>query len=469
MIGRVIRAIATAPETRLIVIAILLRFASATTADVSFAALALLALRGRQQAIQALVLSWLFLMLNDAIAPEPPNGSIGRYAVLMAAALMLFVRRAPVRPSVRPVKVHTATFVLSGFLFYHSLLLSQMPDVSLLKALSWVLSLVVLMLCWQGLRPHERDRSEQFLFGLLVAILILSVPLLAVSAGRAVNGAGFQGILGHPQVYGISMAILGAWTALKVLSMPRAPLRLIAMAPVCCGFIVLSEARTALVAMLAGVLAAILSCGVLSGRRMREIMPGLRNRNVGALLLLGMIAVPIVVVAFEPLLLGFIDKRSGSGDFIEAYRASRGLLIDAMLQNIEKHFFTGIGFGIASAPEEMVIVRDPVLGLPISALVEKGALPFAVFEELGVFGFVVAVVWIGAVLAQCARAGVAPLGLALVFLLVNMGEATLFSPGGFGLIGLIFIAWGVTGGEAYGSRRRPMPVHARGLRVPPAA
>lgn len=467
MIAKIRMAFA-APETKLIAFAMLLRFASATTADISFAALALLALRGRLQAIQALALTWLFLMLNSALAPDPPNGAIGRYLVLLAAALMLFMRRAPRGAAPRPVRVHTATFVLSVFIFYHSLLFSQMPDVSLLKAASWTLLVAVLVLCWQGLRAHERERAEGFIFGLLVVIFVLSVPLLATSAGRAINGTGFQGILGHPQVYGIAMAMLGAWTALKVLSMPRAPAWLIAMVPACCVFILLSEARTALIAMMAGVLAAVLSCLALSGRRMRDIMPGLRNRNVGGLMLLGIVALPILAVMFEPILLSFIDKRSGSGDFITAYRASRGLLIDAMLQNIEKHFFTGIGFGIASSPEEMMVIRDPVLGLPISALVEKGALPFAVFEELGVFGFLIATIWVVAVLAHCARGGVAPLGLTLVFLLANMGEATLFSPGGFGLIGLIFVAWGVTGGEVYTTRRRPASYPASSVRMPPA-
>ena len=86
-----LRQIASATETKLVLVAMVLRFASGPTADLSFVVLALIALRGRLGAIHAIAMSWLFLMLNSAIAPSPAYGSICRYLVLLAAALMLFV------------------------------------------------------------------------------------------------------------------------------------------------------------------------------------------------------------------------------------------------------------------------------------------------------------------------------------------------------------------------------------------
>jgi hypothetical protein len=379
--------------------------------------------------------------------------SIGRYLVLLAACWMLLVQ-GRTDAAYRLGAVNAATSVLIVFIFYHSLLFSAMVDVSLLKALSWVMALVVLMQCWQGLRPEERQRTEDFLYVLLTTILVLSIPMLAMAQGRAVNNTGFQGILCHPQTFGITVAMLGAWTALKVLAVPKASLAQMAIVPVCCGFIVLSEARTALFAMLAGVLASVLSSRFLSGRHLLDIMPALRSPWLAVGMFFGLIMAPIISVALEPVIMGFIAKRSDAGDLIEAYRTSRGLQIETMLHNIENNFFTGIGFGIGSVPQKMEITRDPILGLPISALVEKGVLPLAVFEELGIFGFALVLVWVRAVLVQSAQNGIAPLGLTVVFLLTNMGEATLFSPGGFGLIGLIFIAWAVTPRQAHPARAR---------------
>jgi hypothetical protein len=454
------RAIAATPETKFVLVALVLRFASSTTADLSFGMLALLAMRGRSGAIHAIAMSWLFLMLSPAVAPQAAHGSIGRYLVLLAAAVMLVVQGSSRRASRRPRAVNTATLTLSVFIFYHSLFFSLIVDVSLLKGVSWLLAIVVLMRCWQDLSPVERARSENFLYVLLAAILVLSIPMLAIPQGRATNGTGFQGLLSHPQTFGVSIAMLGAWAALKVLAAPRATVAQITMVPVCCGIIVLSEARTALIAVLAGVVAAGFSSRFLSGRRLLEIMPGLRSPQFAIMMFFGLGAAPIILVALGPTIMAFISKRTDAGDLIEAYQASRGGLIEMMLRNIESNFFTGIGFGIGSVPEQMEIIRDPILGLPVSALVEKGALPFAVFEELGVFGFGLVTVWIGAVLVQCARNGIAPLGLTLVFLLVNMGEATLFSPGGFGLIGLVLITWGLTGGQVRTANAR-IPMSTR--------
>ncbi len=71
---------------------------------------------------------------------------------------------------------------------------------------------------------------------------------------------------------------------------------------------------------------------------------------------------------------------------LEAYDLSRGSLIDEMWQNITEHPLAGIGFGIGSDPSEMEIERDPVFRLPIGAPIEKGVLPIAVVEELGIIG-----------------------------------------------------------------------------------
>jgi hypothetical protein len=116
-----------------------------------------------------------------------------------------------------------------------------------------------------------------------------------------------------------------------------------------------------------------------------------------------------------------------------------------MWTNIERKPLEGLGFGIASIPELMVVQRDPVLGLPTSAIIEKGVMPVAVLEELGAIGVLLVAAWLWIVLRRCARRGVAPLAVFLVVLFLNMGEATLFSVGGAGLLSMILIAWAATG------------------------
>ena len=147
---------------------------------------------------------------------------------------------------------------------------------------------------------------------------------------------------------------------------------------------------------------------------------------------------------FSQKLDAYISK-SGRADvtsIAEAYALSRGPKIEDMWVNIQDKPFLGIGFGIASKPEQMQVVRDPLLGLPIGASIEKGVLPLAVLEELGVLGFLLVALGLWNLIRRAARrGGFTSLTVFFVALLINMGESVLFSPGGMGLLVLIMIGW----------------------------
>lgn len=429
-----------------IAVAIASRVATETSASASFVLLALWALMGRKQAVQALALSWLFTILSSGIVPQASLGSVGRYAVTLSATLSIFLRSG-----ILLGRLHVSPMVASicslGVLFiFHSVFISPMPDVSVLKAVSWTLVLATLMSAWQGLTPEERDGLVNQLFGGLVIILLLSLPLLLLPLGYLRNGSGFQGILNHPQVFGPTMALLGAWAGSQLFAQKRPSWPAISLVGAALVLVVLSEARTAGLAMVLGIVLAVVSAPVLSGEPMRVVMPGLRSKRVW-----GVLGVALFVgVGFAPRLSGmvenFITKSGRAGEVqsvLEAYERSRGGLIDEMWANVKEHPFTGIGFGIGSNPLEMQIERDPVFGLPFSASIEKGVLPIAILEELGIMAFVVAL-WFWTLVRRAARGGVTPLAVTTTALLLNMGENTFFSPGGMGLLSLVLVCWAAT-------------------------
>jgi hypothetical protein len=214
---------------------------------------------------------------------------------------------------------------------------------------------------------------------------------------------------------------------------------------VCLVLVILSQSRTAGIALVLGLGGAIVLAPALAGRSIRSMLPGLRSKRLLWIFLAGAIALIPVLPQLGGLVKDFIGKsgRAGVTTLAEAYDDSRGTLIDRMLENIAAKPFQGIGFGIASHPGSMDIERDPVLGLPISASVEKGVMPLAVLEEVGVIGFVLVALWVGVLLRRSAIRGVAPLAVCTVALLMNLGEATLFSAGGLGLLTLILVSWAV--------------------------
>lgn len=190
----------------------------------------------------------------------------------------------------------------------------------------------------------------------------------------------------------------------------------------------------------------------LAGLPIRLALPGLRSRRTFFVISLAMVGVVIAGAKLESVATNFIAKRNRSNatTLLTAYEDSRGFKIDEMWANITAKPLQGIGFGIASEPLMMEIERDPILDLPVSAAVEKGVMPVAVLEEVGLAGFVAVVLWVFMLMRRSARGGLAPVTVGLTALLMNMGEATLFSPGGMGLLSLILIGWAFASSQARG-------------------
>jgi hypothetical protein len=434
--------------------ALAMRIASGPTANLSYLVIAAYALLGRAQAIQALALSWLFTMLSVGVAPPATGASIGRYLVIAAAALSLLLRIKPGKGSSAVNPPVFFTMALGALLIIHSLYFSPMVDVSILKALSWTAVVATLLSAWSGLNDDARTRLESQLFGGLIVLVLASLPLAFTATGYLRNGTGFQGVLSHPQAFGPVVAFLGGWLAGRLLGSARPRWRDAVLLGLCLVLVVMSEARTAGLALVLGVVTAVLVSSSLSGIPVRQLLPGLASRRLHALALIVAMGLVLAAPVLNERLGSYFSKRSDSTNLLEAAEASRGGLVEGMMTNIEKHPLTGIGFGIASDPSTMQVDRDPLLGLPTGAAIEKGVLPFAVTEELGIPGALLVLAWMWMLVRRGARSGVVTLSILAIVLLTNFGESTLFSPGGVGLLPLVLLTWAVTGKHHY-LRRRP--------------
>lgn len=244
-----------AERSATVITALALRLAAPSTAGLSYLVVAAYSLLGRAQVIQSLALSWFLSMINPGLAPEAQWASVGRYVVLAAAAASVMARSL-FFVSGQGVPVHRAvlsTTLLGLIIVLHSLLFSPLPDVSVLKAASWTLVVATLLSAWSSLSDVEQQGVESRLFGGLVVIMISSLPFLVSSVGYLRNGTGFQGVLSHPQAFGPTMALLGAWAASSVLAARRPAWSLVGIFAACVVLVVLSEARTAGLALVLGV------------------------------------------------------------------------------------------------------------------------------------------------------------------------------------------------------------------------
>lgn len=423
------------PQNLFLALVLGVRLLWPSASDICYLAIAAYALFGYSHAIKALSASWLLTMINPALSVEIGSSAAGRYLVIVSAFLSVMVRLCSKGNAWKISRLSAITWLVGILIVGHSAFLSEMPDVSVLKITSWMLVVSAMLSAWRALSLEQRDLLFFDLQNGLTVVMLASIPLIFFPAvGFAINQTGFQGLLNHPQAFGPTIALLGALVGGRMLA-ARVPSWIdILQFSLCLILIMLSESRTAGLAMILGLFAAIILIPWFSGSSAKKLMPGLRSGKV--LLLLGAFIIGSVFYATS--LSDYLFKRSGSIDFASAAQESRGALVEDMMANIEARPFSGIGFGIASQPAEMKVERDSYFGLPVSALVEKGVMPIAIVEELGIFGALIVVFWILLFLRQSALNGLGSFAVIVTLLLVNLGESMLFSTGGMGLLLLIF-------------------------------
>lgn len=405
--------------------------------------LAVWAWTGPRRAIEALTLSWLVSFLNPGIYELSAAGGLLRWVVLASAAAGVGLAVA-----IRGRRVPRTLLWFVGFATVVGLMaagLSYAPAVSLLKLISFFLAVGTILV---GFHTSEvgSEYWRRWFLTLFGSVVLAGLPLVVRDVGFFRNQRGFQGVLSHPQSYGIFIGAMLPWVLFLKLEGRRGRWlwALIAIASVS---LVLTRARTGMLAALGGTG----SVALWSLWRRADTRGAAWRRAVRLSPLAALVLVAIFVQRdrIRTAVLELALKGQMEQDLNGAFSASRGALVARSWGNFLARPVTGIGFGLASEPTAMKVQR--VGGLPIGASVEKGFAPTAALEELGLVGFTLLLVFLVSWMAPMMRRGVptAPLALALGALLVNVGESVLFAGGGMGLlIWLLLGAARVTAQEA---------------------
>ncbi|EEX51190.1 hypothetical protein HMPREF0621_0380 [Pasteurella dagmatis ATCC 43325] len=415
-----------------------LRISSTTGADISFLALALFALYGGKCLIFAYLLSWLFTLFNPVIGPE------GNYASLLRYIIILFGFTHVTLYILWNKKIHIQKYFIWFFLlnisiFIHSIIVSYEVAISILKLLSWAISTFTLLSTWIFMNQEAKEQTYSLLISLLKIVMLTSLPFLLIpEIGFAKNGTGFQGLLNHPQAFGPTMALLGTIMIGEILSSRKLNISTLLWFIACVVMIILSEARTAGLALFLALTISIILRPIFTGQNFFDANPIFKNKYF----FLWLFAVIAIIGATYPLYIdsleGYIFKRTHSSTLVDLADASRGALVQDMIRNISEHPLLGIGFGVASDPNHLDVVRDPIFNLPISAVIEKGVLPVAIIEELGFVIGTFVFCWFLYSFRQAAKSDVQKLAIALCVFCLNLGENMFFSVGGMGMLMLIF-------------------------------
>ncbi len=441
----------------MVLVAMALRFAPAPFNVSSFVLLALVAASGPRGVIIAFAGTWFVGGANPGFAEETPLGNAARY-IVFASAIFGAAFRSLRSEARAKIGLQTAFLAILGVgLIVHSFIFSLFPSISLLKAVLWVAVSLTLLSSASRLDEGARNKLHLFFLAFFAAVLLLSLLSWPLPESRLLNGTGLQGLINHPQVFGVFCAIAGAYYFGAAVSVERPPWLLLLGTLLCLVGVIASESRTGGMALIGACAAIVAIAALKSAGEFRASLPGLTSGRMAFLGVLAAIAMLYNANVFQTVAGGFIDKRSGVTGVGQAFEVSRGDLLADMRENISERPIQGIGLGVASDVHLMVAELDQVTGLAVSAPVEKGVMWIAIFEELGMVLGGIFLIWVVWGVHRATIGGAAVGAASIAYFLTNFGEATFFSPGAFGLFGLVFFFLGCHAGH-----QAPIPVAASG-------
>jgi hypothetical protein len=399
----------------------------------------LLSIMGPMQIIISLIFSWIFSSLNLAIFPELNEvGLLGRYFnFLLAFAYISFKINYKINKKFILISIFT---LLS--LIVHSFYFSSNPNVSALKSFLFILVIFISIYSWKELDLISRNKLFEMIFLIILFFVIISVFLLFHEYGKFVNNSGFQGIFNHPQVFGIILLITITLYFINVSNNSQIKIHELLIMSVLFILLLESKSRTAFLSF---------SLVILTFTLVKFYEYYLNRIKLRYFVKLFVISLFSLFFAYsfnftkntisginnkDSLLTSIILKDSKSDNIIDAAIESRGSLINENLYNVNILFGNGFGNG---SPTDKNVKFIPNTIIPISFPVEKGVLPFAVYNEFGLFGVIIIFIIISYLLIKLIFDKYFTLYLSI--LLSNFGEFTIFSTGGIGLLQLVLLTF----------------------------
>lgn len=312
--------------------------------------------------------------------------------------------------------------ILIIFLVLHSIIFSYNMANSLVELVSFMALFFFTFQNTYFENIQQRSRILNSIEAMYIAIIALSIISFAIpSIAYARNGVGFQGVGNHPNAFGVVIAPYCGWMIIRLFQKFNS--RDLALAFTSFIFLFLTQSRTSILSLLLGIIVI-----MIINKKLRILI----SRKT---LILIMISSSLIIFNLNTLsdsIFNFLDK-GNTGSVEESILSSRGSLIDKQTYNINNNPLFGIGF---KTPSDFIIAENVfTIGKPY----EKGNMILAVTEELGTIGFIILFITITSLLKLGSNRRTILLILPAVAIFTTMGEATLFSIGGIGVIIWAFI------------------------------
>jgi hypothetical protein len=399
--------------------------------------LILWAIKSARNSMMSISLLNLVVLINGSLLPSGgPLKALWWFAIIFCS-LRILIDCTKLRYLTHPV---LPSLLLFTFVVMFQSISSSVIAVSFFKIFVFMVVAASLLLGFKLTSCQGFNWTNWFL-GLWISVLLLSIPAFFVKEiGFFRDPSGFQGILNHPQVFGIFSATCFAWFLGKdYLSVERSSVFFKFFLLLSLVFVFLSRARTSVVAIIIAIAILTMLSIVAShiwGRFVRKF--------IALLVVSSLVVFALIFVSDDwktSALFDFMMKQSETSTVNDALKVSRGRIIQESWDTFLEYPLMGIGFGITNN-EYFTLEIDARTGLPVSAATEKAMLPVVLLEETGLVGFFAFLPFIFMMIRYTflSMDFKSPLVFLTAFL-TNIGEMTFFSVGGIGLYLLILMTW----------------------------
>lgn len=410
---------------------------------ISYILLIILCFLGPRPLIISFFLCWLFSSLNLEIFPNGDTYKNTRFIIIFIGLFQSFhlLSKIDIKKNVN-IYFYLTLFVL--FVLIHSLFVSSIISISILKILLWFSSFVLLINSWIKISQKEFNRLIKNIFWIFIAIVFFSLLIINSKFAYIKNIDHFQGIINHPQHFAIMLVIFMTmiFTGFPYKLYSR-KIRLLILLPLIY-MLFLTNSRTGILTFVLIYLIYLMIDPTFDNIRKKY------TNTTKLIFLFSILVMPLLILSFfqintylqVELIQNFITKSSDIQyqSLFENYGVSRGIILSESIINIKNNLWSGIGFGIGSDLNDfyLKIKSEPIFGIPYSAPIEKGNLFIAVFEELGAFGFILFILFLFICYLNIYKGSFRGLPMFCAIILLNLGEFTFFSPGSAGGLCLIF-------------------------------
>lgn len=307
------------------------------------------------------------------------------------------------------------TFLIFMLLLIPSLIVSQYPHISFLKLVNYFVPLVIIVI----LVNIQNNLYNFFTWfsTLNKVIIILSLIFIRSPIGYLRNGFSFQGILNHPNLFGITMVI--AITVIVLEQFLRKKISKIDVIILIIAIIelLLSNSRTSFISLFVCLFLVFIFSKIKLNIKILTLL-------LSSLLLGFLYSLPLV----NSYITNYIRKGQSSDDILLSRYGQIGNA--KYVLNSEPLF--GIGFGIP-LNRTSISLDDYVF--------EAGNLLFGIIIFSGLFGLICYIAYILSIIFINKKINFVTLPLFICTLMINMGEMIMFSTNNYGV--LCYLLWGL--------------------------